>query len=82
MVSLVVYKTKNVPNFMCKQNQQLSSSHLDIDECAEGTDGCNQTCTNTLGSRDCSCYSGYRLNRDNHGCDGMCNHQVKTNDGS
>ena len=44
--------------------------YIDIDECAEDTDGCNQTCTNTIGSHDCSCHSGYHLSSDNHGCDG------------
>ena len=40
----------------------------DINECAEGTDGCNQTCTNSIGSYSCSCGSGYLLESDRHGC--------------
>ena len=43
---------------------------LDINECAEATDGCAQACTNTDGSYLCSCESGYRLASDQHGCDG------------
>ena len=43
---------------------------LDVDECAEGTDGCAQTCTDTDGSYICSCDSGYSLANDSHGCDG------------
>ena len=34
---------------------------LDIDECAEGTHLCDQTCTNIIGSYSCSCGSSYRL---------------------
>ena len=33
----------------------------DIDECAAVTSGCNQICTNTIGSYTCSCYPGYDL---------------------
>ena len=44
--------------------------HADIDECNEDSDGCAQTCTNTIGSYICSCGSGYRLASDAHGCDG------------
>ena len=42
----------------------------DIDECAESTDGCAQTCTNMIGSYDCSCSVGYHIASDNHQCDG------------
>ena len=42
----------------------------DIDECANNTDGCAQTCTNTVGSYQCSCETGYTLNSDGHACDG------------
>ena len=41
----------------------------DIDECAEGTAGCAQICTNIPGSYFCSCESGYRLASDRLGCD-------------
>ena len=40
----------------------------DIDECAEDTDGCTQTCTNEVGGYSCSCGSGYRLSSNQHGC--------------
>lgn len=33
----------------------------DYDECVANTSQCNQLCTNTLGSYNCSCYSGYQL---------------------
>ena len=36
-------------------------SLLDIDECATNQDNCdgNATCTNTIGSFTCACYTGY-----------------------
>ena len=40
----------------------------DIDECTRGLNGCNQTCTNEIGSYSCSCASGYRLSSDGRGC--------------
>ena len=42
----------------------------DIDECALNTSGCNQNCTNTIGSYLCSCYTGYQLEKDNETCIG------------
>ena len=42
----------------------------EIDECAEETDGCAQTCVDTATSYTCSCNSGYRLATDGHACDG------------
>ncbi len=50
-----------------RQYQYLPLS--DIDECAKGNGGCNQTCTNSIGSYQCSCKSGYLLNQDGRGCD-------------
>ena len=41
---------------------------LDIDECAESTNGCTQTCINTHGSYSCSCDAGYRLASDGRSC--------------
>ena len=42
----------------------------DIDECAEETDDCSQTCTNTIGSFTCGCNSGYLLDTDGFTCSG------------
>ena len=52
-----------------------NANYPDIDECAEGVDGCAQTCTNVISSYLCSCSSGYRLESNNHGCQGKfhCN---------
>ncbi len=48
--------------------------YVDIDECAEVTDGCNQHCNNTIGSYFCDCNTGYELD-DPLTCVGM--HSVK-----
>ena len=44
--------------------------HSDIDECSEGTSGCDHNCTNTDGSYYCTCMDGYVLESDNHTCTG------------
>ncbi|XP_052219421.1 MAM and LDL-receptor class A domain-containing protein 1-like isoform X3 [Dreissena polymorpha] len=41
---------------------------LETDECAAGTSGCAQQCTNTQGSYECSCLPGYWLWTDKHTC--------------
>ena len=45
----------------------------DVDECAEGTSGCSQECTNTIGGFVCSCVEGYELEAfvDGKICNGM-----------
>ena len=43
---------------------------IDINECAEDTDGCAHQCTNTISSYFCTCNSGYSLDSDQHGCTG------------
>ena len=42
----------------------------DVNECSEGTDQCNQICTNTVGSYKCSCNAGYVLGLDKKTCVG------------
>ena len=42
----------------------------DINECAEEVDSCSQICNNTIGSYECSCENGYRLDPDGHTCNG------------
>ena len=39
----------------------ITSLSVDINECDEGSDGCdtNASCMNTPGSYQCSCYYGY-----------------------
>lgn len=44
----------------------------DIDECAEGTDECDEHCYNTVGSYSCDCMTagpGYRLHSDGTTCE-------------
>ena len=43
----------------------------DINECDTNNGGCAQTCTNNVGSYQCSCRTGYLLNSNGHTCDGM-----------
>ena len=43
---------------------------LDIDECEETTDGCEQTCNNIEGSFECLCEDGYLLDVDGKQCTG------------
>lgn len=46
---------------------------IDIDECAFINGGCEENCTNTIGSYYCSCTHGYQLENDSHACVGkMC----------
>ena len=44
----------------------------DINECVEGTSGCTQNCTNTVGSFQCFCKKGYMLSEDKRTCNGEC----------
>ena len=44
---------------------------LDINECSVYNGGCNQTCTNTVGSYFCDCSEGYVLDADKHNCSGI-----------
>ena len=46
------------------------TTHADVDECVEDTDGCSQICTNTPGSFECSCDPGYVLAEDGFTCTG------------
>ena len=43
---------------------------IDIGECGDGTDSCDQICINTLGSYICTCGTGYRLADDGRTCNG------------
>lgn len=44
---------------------------LDIDECRDGSDDCDQNCINTAGSYICNCNSGYSLAVDGSSCIGI-----------
>lgn len=43
---------------------------LDLDECAESVDGCEQVCINSVGSFSCDCNTGYDLQPDLKACQG------------
>ena len=43
---------------------------LDTNECLNENGSCSQICTNTLGSYNCSCRSGYILLEDKASCTG------------
>ena len=42
----------------------------DVNECLTDNGGCNQTCTNTQGSFECSCGTGFISAADSLNCDG------------
>ena len=42
----------------------------DINECTRNTDGCDHTCSNTMGSYNCRCWIGYRLATNGRTCQG------------
>ena len=48
----------------------LNDCTADINECDDYHGGCEQNCTNTIGSYECECGVGYFLNEDEHNCDG------------
>ena len=53
---------------MCVTDLKIIVSTIDINECSLNSDGCDQTCNNTIGSFQCSCNSGYTLNVDGITC--------------
>ena len=50
---------------------------LDINECVDGTNNCseNSTCTNTVGSYNCSCFTGYQDEGSGYICNGNVIHR-------
>ncbi|XP_035662455.1 CUB and sushi domain-containing protein 1-like [Branchiostoma floridae] len=56
-------------SFICKRAAERVNRSGDTNECASGNGGCAQTCTNYIGSFQCSCGVGYNLNWDGKSCD-------------
>ena len=54
--------------------------YSDTDECSSGNglSPCQQTCTNTIGSYNCGCISGYALQINGYNCSGKHNLYVWT----
>ena len=57
----------------CFKLLMLMAQHLDVDECVDQVDECDQNCHNNVGSYSCSCNLGFTLNRDESHCDGTAN---------
>lgn len=54
-----------------KNNNNLKTTFLDIDECAVNNGGCSHDCTNALGSYICTCPDAeLSLADDKHSCEG------------
>ena len=45
--------------------------NTDINECNTNNGGCGQLCTNTQGSRQCTCMTGFTLATDGRNCNGQ-----------
>ena len=58
-----------------KTEAYYSFSYKDIDEC-ERFSPCNQICTNTDGSFECSCNAGFQLQNAMQTCEGMYKNNV------
>lgn len=52
-------------------------SVIDVDECEVLDGGCHQVCTNTEGSRNCSCDDGFELMTDGITCQGKNNNAME-----
>lgn len=62
---------KNLTNVNSKKMHCIIlTNHSDVDECEQGSAGCDHNCTNTPGSYFCTCMDGYVLESDNHTCTG------------
>ena len=66
-MSLYVLKLGSCHNSITSLNAMLLF-FLDINECRAGTDGCEQTCVNDIGSYHCTCKRKYFLLPDGKSC--------------
>jgi len=56
----------------CDHSQDVGVRCRDISECDTRNGGCEQMCTNTIGSFNCSCGTGYLLDGNGLNCTGEC----------
>ena len=56
---------------MCYAANNNACECIDINECLSDNGGCEQICSNIVGSHQCSCRHGYQLAGDNRTCIGM-----------
>ena len=45
---------------------------IDVIDCVNGSNLCEQICNELVGGYSCSCEDGYELKNDNVSCEGMC----------
>ncbi|XP_053372966.1 uncharacterized protein LOC123561091 [Mercenaria mercenaria] len=59
----------NLPVCFCDSGYQIQANNTctDIDECTSAV--CSQTCSNTVGSYSCGCFTGYSLLNDRVSCE-------------
>ncbi|XP_078662108.1 uncharacterized protein LOC144906058 [Branchiostoma floridae x Branchiostoma belcheri] len=60
-------------DYALTRDQILAARNVCRDESATENGGCEQNCTNVLGSYNCSCRQGFVLMADGHGCE-VCGH--------
>lgn len=53
---------------VCTPRPHPPLSCTDVDECAEGNGGCQQSCVNMMGSYECHCREGFFLSDNQHTC--------------
>ncbi|XP_055859998.1 uncharacterized protein LOC106058961 isoform X2 [Biomphalaria glabrata] len=63
----------NQVNCSCRIGYEVdpkdTSNCRDIDECQYGIKPCSHICDNTMGAYKCSCYTGFKLSKDQISCD-------------
>ncbi|KAI8496991.1 hypothetical protein Bbelb_256460 [Branchiostoma belcheri] len=56
-------------DYVLTRDQILAARNMCRDECATDSGGCDQICSDLLGSYTCSCRQGFVLMTDGHGCE-------------
>ena len=62
--------TSNSCCLQCSMNVLYPFLSVEVNECLDNNGGCDDTCTNTDGSFECSCPPGFRLASDERTCNG------------